>query len=315
MHVFSSSFLHSTTTTAKMEMLAGFRQRWEYDDPLNGMKPWVDANVAPLFPESWQGSPLITTNLHSILFSLTLYTVMFQLGKLFLLVPYINKTLIKPKDRVDVPIKTVSFIQSVIICILGIPVFGNKYLAKDHIFATTPYSNFYTSMALGYFIWDALICLYYVQYGGIGFVMHGVVSTLVFGIAIHYQFIQYYSAIFLLFECSTPFLNIRWVGLKLKVLSDSVELINNIILILIFFFIRILWGWYQVVRLAIDYWYAKDDPRFTVFGAIVILTCNAVLDILNVYWFSKMMTVAVTTLKQMFGFAKKNKDDDKLKLM
>lgn len=232
-----------------------------------------------------------------------------------MLVPFIRKTLVKPKDKVDVAIKTVSFVQSVIICVLGIPIFGNEYLEKDHIFAATPYSNFYVSMALGYFIWDALICLYFIKYCGIGFVMHGVVSTIVFGIAVHYQFIQYYSAIFLLFETSTPFLNIRWVGLKLNILPDSVELINNIILILIFFFIRILWGWYQVGMLAYDFWLAKDDPRFSTVGAIIILTCNGVLDILNVFWFSKMMTVAITTLKQMFGLTKKNKDDDKLKLM
>lgn len=298
-----------------MQVLESFRERWQYDDPLECLKPWVDDNVVPLVPLAWRSSPLVESNLHVILFSLGLYTALYQVGKLFLLVPLINKTLVKPKDRVDVAIKTVSFIQSVLICILGIPVFGNEYLAKDHIFATTPYSNFYVSMALGYFIWDALICLYFINYCGIGFVMHGVVSTLVFGIASHYQFIQYYSAIFLLFECSTPFLNIRWAGLKLKVLPDSIELINNIILILIFFFVRILWGWYQVGMLAYDFWLAKDDPRFTTFGAVIILLCNGVLDILNVFWFSKMMVVAITTLKQMFGYTTKNKDDAKLKLM
>lgn len=301
-----------------MEYINEMRTKWAYDDPLatcTPLKALVQEHVVPLLPLSWQKSPMLNDNLHTLLFSFTLYNVMYFVGDALLYLPFFHRNLIKPKDRIDLAVKFVSFWQSVIICILGIPVYNNDNLNYDHVFANTPYTGFYVSMALGYFIWDAIICAYFVKYGGIGFVMHGVVSTIVFGIASHYKFIHYYSAIFLLFEISTPFLNIRWFGLKLKVLPNLLELLNNIILILIFFFIRILWGWYQVGMLGIDFYAAKDDPRFTLWGACVILFCNGVLDILNVFWFSKMLTVAITTLKQMFGFAEKNKDDEKLKLM
>ncbi|GMG40080.1 unnamed protein product [Ambrosiozyma monospora] len=167
-------------------------------------------------------------------------------------------------------------------------------------------------MALSYFIWDTLISLFYVGYFGVGFLVHGIVSTIVFTIGVFHPYIHYYCPLFLLFEISTPFLNVRWVGLKFDVLSESFKLVNNAILMLIFFFVRICWGWYQVVQLGKDFYNARENPKFTLAGALFILSCNFVLDILNVFWFSKMLTVAINTLKQLFGFSHQ---DDKLKLM
>lgn len=298
-----------------MDYIKNFRQAYEYDDPLMDIKPFIDDNLKPYIPETWQQTELVSNNLHTLVFGLVLYTVLFQLSKILLLFPSITKPLKNEKNKLDLCVRVVSFIQAIIICFLGIPVFCNKYLSKDHVFATTPYSKFYTSMALSYFIWDTIISTIYVKYFGVGFLIHGIVSTVVFWIAAENSFIQYYSAIFLLFEISTPFLDIRWIGLKYTVLNDTIELLNNIILILIFFFIRICWGWYQVYRLAIDLYIAKDSENFTFIGAGIILGCNIILDILNVYWFGKMMTVAIETLKQMFGLSRKDNEHQKLKLM
>lgn len=298
-----------------MEVIRQFREKYAYDDPLAELKPLVDAVLLPYIPGSLKQTEIVQNNLHTLVFGITLYTALFQVSKLLLLFPSIRKPLKNNKNRLDLCVRVVSFIQAVVICVLGIPVFKNKYLSQDHVYATTPYSKFYTSMALSYFVWDSVISTIYVKYFGVGFLIHGLVSTAVFGIAVENCFIQYYSAIFLLFEISTPFLDIRWVGLKYDSLSDTVQLINNIILILIFFFIRICWGWFQVIRLGFDLNEAKDDPRFTFVGSCVILGCNLVLDILNVFWFSKMMTVAIETLKQMFGVSKKDTQNDKLKLM
>lgn len=298
-----------------MEQLRRFRQCYEYDDPLALIKPYVDEHVKQFIPEKVRQTELVSNNLHTVVFGLVLYTVIFQLSKLLLLFPGIYNPLKNTKTRIDLCIRVVSFIQAIIICVLGIPVFQNPHLSADHVYATTPYSKFYTSLALAYFIWDTIVSGFYVQYFGVGFLIHGIVSTAVFYVAVEYQFIHYYSAIFLLFEISTPFLDIRWIGLKFDVLSESVKLVNNIILILIFFFVRICWGWYQVGRLGLDFYSVKDSEGFPAIGAGIILSCNVVLDILNVFWFSKMMIVAITTLKQMFGFSKKDKDESKLKLM
>lgn len=295
-----------------MQYIQQFRETYAYDDPIAGLKPFVDQKIQPLIPKYYQDSEIVSNNLHTLLFGIVLYSILFQLAKLLWRFPRIYDPLKTTKNRIDLCIRVVSFIQAIIICVLGIPVFNNEYLSKDHVFATTPYSKFYTSMALSYFVWDTIVSAYYVNYFGIGFLIHGIVSTIVFYIAVEYSFIQYYSAIFLLFEISTPFLDIRWVGLKYNVLSESVKLINNIILILIFFFIRICWGWYQVGRLGFDLYIARNEEGFITFGALIILTCNSVLDVLNVYWFGKMMVVAIETLKKMFGY---QQNEEKIKLM
>lgn len=297
-----------------MEYIHQFRELYAYKDPLANLKPWVDATVKPYVPEIFQSTEIVSNNLHTLVFGIAFYTLIFQLSKLLLLVPSIYQPLKTNKNRLDLCARVVSFIQAVIICVLGIPVFNNNYLSKDHVFATTPYSKFYTCMALSYFVWDTIVSTIYVKYFGVGFLIHGIVSTIVFTIALEFKFIQYYSAAFLLFELSTPFLDIRWLGIKLKCLNKYVELLNNIILILIFFFIRICWGWFQVGKLALDLYPRRHEPGFTTIGAIIILSCNLILDILNIFWFTKMLTVAIETLKGMFGFAKKT-DESKLKII
>lgn len=296
-----------------MNYIEEFRERYAYEDPLDFLKPYVNTYIKGLLPREYQSCEIVN-NLHTLLFGITLYSTLFQLSKILLLFPSVYVPLKNKKNRLDCCVRLVSFIQAIIICVLGLPVFGNKYLGVDHVFATTPYSKFYTSMALSYFIWDTIVSAVYVNYFGVGFLIHGIVSTAVFYIAVEYKFIQYYSAIFLLFEISTPFLDIRWVGLKFDVLSETFKLINNIILILIFFFVRICWGWYQVFRLGFDLYAAKDTDGFNTVGAIIILACNFVLDVLNVFWFGKMMTVAIETLKGMLGFTKKT-DESKIKII
>ncbi|GMM30642.1 hypothetical protein DAMA08_033870 [Martiniozyma asiatica (nom. inval.)] len=293
-----------------MDCLRKYHARWAYDDPLEFLKPLSDQFILPNLPNVISKSRF-GDNMHTLIAGVFIYAGIFHISKLLLFIPHLDRKLIKKKDRIDLSIRTVSLVQACLIVFLGLPVWKNSYLSQDHVFAVTPYSAFYTSMALSYFIWDSFVCIYYLKYFGIGFLIHGLVSTLVFCIAVGYGFIHYYSAAFLLFELSTPFLNIRWIGIKIG-LPASVDLINNIILILIFFFVRICCGWLWVYELALDLWAAKESEGFTYFGAGIILACNGVLDILNVYWFSKMITVAFTIISGWLGV---KGDDEKLKLM
>lgn len=276
-------------------------------DPLAVMIPYVDTYVRPIFG----GGPLVD-NAHTIGFAVVLYASLYQASKLFLLNKPLRDTLATRKSQTDFCIRIVSFLQSVAICILGIPVLNSPDL-PDHLFGSTPYTSFYVSMALGYFIYDAIISLYYVRMFGIGFAVHGLVSTAVFIAGLENDFIHYYSAAFLLFEASTPFLNVRWFGLKF---GDAIpawfQLANNVVLILVFFIARIAWGWYQLSCLVTDMYASVTDPRFPYFAATIILSCNMVLNVLNFYWFNKMLTVAVTTITSWLG---KEHDAEKMKLM
>ncbi|GME81888.1 unnamed protein product [Ambrosiozyma monospora] len=229
-----------------MDLIAQYRKKFSYDSPLQHLDyPLYSTHLVPYL----KNNHIVTqdTHLESIkvlLFGVTLYHTIFLFGGIILrLTNNFQNKLKKKKAQTDFCIRCVSFIQSILIVTISIPCLQNEHLAKDHIYATTPYSSFVAAMALSYFIWDTLVSLFYVGYFGVGFLVHGIVSTIVFTIGVFHPYIHYYCPIFLLFEISTPFLNVRWIGLKFDVLSELFKLVNNAILMLIFFFVRICWGW------------------------------------------------------------------------
>ncbi|ODV87934.1 hypothetical protein CANARDRAFT_5242 [[Candida] arabinofermentans NRRL YB-2248] len=307
-----------------MNFISDLIERHTYSSPLDDTSiqfPYLKTHIEPFiisnFPNHISVDSGLFKNINTILLGILVYHSIYTVSKIPV---YFSKTLQNvlkgDKSKIDFCMRITSFIQATVICALGLPLYNNDHLNKHRVFATTPYSEFYICLALSYFIWDALMSFYYLRLFGLGFLIHGIVSALVFFSASYASMIHYYSPLFLLFEISTPFLNIRWFGLKFKdVIPEWFQLLNNIILILIFFFIRICWGWYQVFWLAVDLWEHKHDDRFVGWVATIILSCNFVLDILNVFWFSKMMTVAITTIRQMIGKAEKNDNDEKLKLM
>ncbi|KAG0006744.1 hypothetical protein BGZ80_005153 [Entomortierella chlamydospora] len=112
-------------------------------------------------------------------------------------------------------------------------------------------------------------------------------------------FLQYYGSVFLMFELSTPFLNIHWFMDKLGMTGTTYQLINGIILLLLFLCVRIMFGiymsyqTYQTAMLVID-----QIPWHLI---IVYSLANVVLNSLNIYWFYKM----IESLMKRFKPAKK----------
>ncbi|ODV94231.1 hypothetical protein PACTADRAFT_51105 [Pachysolen tannophilus NRRL Y-2460] len=289
-----------------MEYLEAFRLKYQYDDPLADLRvPFVEEYFKPYLPEAL-GNGL--NHIHEIVFVILLYHAIFVIARIVFKILWPNYK-ISQNLLNEFGIHVVSFIQSIIILIMLIPALQNPYLENDRVFGYTPYSGLLTSFAVGYFIWDAIISI---LYSAFGFFLHGLTSSIVFGIGLT-PYIMYYSPIFLLFELSNPFLNLRWFGIKFPGSFSAIfQLINNIILITIFFFMRIGWGWYQVFRLALDFYQVRNDPRFNLTYSIIILVCNFILDILNVYWFYRMVLVAIRILKQMFCSKKETESKKKI---
>lgn len=68
-------------------------------------------------------------------------------------------------------------------------------------------------------------------------------------------FLNYYASVFILYELSTPFLNIHWFFDKLGMTGSKAQLYNGIILLVTFFTSRLIWGvgqsfmvWYDMYR-------------------------------------------------------------------
>ncbi|ODQ82254.1 hypothetical protein BABINDRAFT_10719 [Babjeviella inositovora NRRL Y-12698] len=266
------------------------------DDPLASLRlPLVDLLLTPLC------GGVLKNHIHEVVLAFLIYHGIYLIARV--VSPKVAKgyTSLKYKDQIDYCIHVVSMIQCVVIFTLMTPLFNHPDLSKDRVFGYVPYGGLVLSFALGYFIWDALISLAYVKYFGPGFLIHGVISSLVFGVAFQ-PMIVYYCPIFLLFEVSTPFLNLRWFGNKIPgLVSDNFKMINNIILIILFFFVRISYGLFQAFKLFTDFYHARNDERFIWQFAMVIVVGNLGLNLLNFFWFSKMLKIAVITIRQMIN--------------
>lgn len=165
---------------------------------------------------------------------------------------------------------------------------------EKRMFGCTETNNKITILACGYFLWDMMISAYC---STPAFMVHGVVSFTVYSIGLS-GFINYYACVFLIFELSNPFLNIRWFANHYGKSNNILAKINEGVFMLVFFLCRIVWGFTQIVILLIDFSQMYTRKDFQLGQAVIIGLGNIVLDILNTYWFLIMVKIAK---KKMLG--------------
>jgi hypothetical protein len=142
--------------------------------------------------------------------------------------------------------------------------------------------------------------------------------------------VNYYACTFILYELSSPFLNIHWFCDKLNMTGSTIQFVNGIALLFTFFSCRIVWGTYQSIRVFTDVYHVYtagpvtlSDPDFgklnsdTIVGnagfkndvlqfaegqtvplwvVTAYLVSNLILNGLNWFWFGKM----IETLRKRF---------------
>ncbi|ORY97304.1 TLC domain-domain-containing protein [Syncephalastrum racemosum] len=183
-------------------------------------------------------------------------------------------------------VHVVSSVHSVIISVGSILILLDGDLAKDRVFGYSAWAANIYSVSFGYFIWDVIMAIRYIEFQGISMVCHGLAGFVV--ILLSYRpFINYYGAIFLLYEASTPFLNIHWFLDKLGWTGSKIQLINGILLISVFFFARIVVGFYMSFQLWVEIYAIKELVPTSYI--IIYGVANAATSFLNVYWFGLML--------------------------
>lgn len=144
-----------------------------------------------------------------------------------------------------------------------------------------------------------------------------------------------YAPNFILYEISSPFLNAHWCFDKLNMTGSRAQLINGLVLLATFFCSRLVWGPWQsflVTRDAIRaYFYLRSKPmalesialqhanstltdmsfawssgaEVPAWLVLVYAASNVVLNTLNFYWFSKM----ITAIRKRFTGEKQDKHE------
>ncbi|KAI9202833.1 TLC domain-containing protein [Polychytrium aggregatum] len=180
---------------------------------------------------------------------------------------------------------TLSF-SSTIVC-LALPMLFDPALQQDRVFANSWYSGTVLAIACGYFLWDSLIILANIQNAGGAMLVHGVACLLAYGASFR-PVLNFYGGVFLMFELSTPFLNVHWFCDKVGLTGSRLQWINGIVLLAVFFFARIVFG------LSMSYLFWGDIivhwSQVPIFIAGLYCIANVVLNSLNLFWFYKMIS-------------------------
>jgi len=111
----------------------------------------------------------------------------------------------------------------------------------------------------------------------------------------------------MLYELSTPFLNIHWFCDKLGMTGTKVQLYNGLALLGVFFSCRLVWGAYSSFNIYKDVWSAlhfadamrsSKNEEIMMFGedhalpmwlVVLYMSGHVILQCLNVFWFGKMI--------------------------
>ncbi|KAL3898725.1 MAG: hypothetical protein SGCHY_002543 [Lobulomycetales sp.] len=193
------------------------------------------------------------------------------------------------KNQREWAVHVVSFAHAVLISSLAFPMLLDPVLAADPLFAHAPYPEFVIAIACGYFLWDMGICLYRLQSNGLGFLVHGVSCFFVFLLAFK-PFVMFYGGPFLMYELSTPFLNLIWFCDKSGRSGSRLQLFSGISLILVFFFSRIVGGLYYGTHFYVTIWHRWSEINPAL--ASVYCVAYTVLSVLNFYWFYRILKQA-----------------------
>ncbi|KAK2729942.1 DUF887 domain-containing protein, partial [Colletotrichum kahawae] len=286
-------------------------------------QPWADLLSLPSLP----------LHVHEVLAASLLYSVIY-----YPISPLVSRLIVgrkylelPRKRRVNWDAHVVSFVQSTLINGLALWVMyadedRNGMDWQERIWGYTGAAGMIQALAAGYFLWDLVVTSCNMDVFGIGTLAHAVSALFVYALGFR-PFINYYGCVFILWELSTPFLNIHWFFDKLGMTGSRAQLYNGLMLLFTFFSTRLVYGTHQSVRVFSDIFAAIDTnpilpvsadtgevitstvmrfatPTSTVpaWLAFTYLMSNITLNSLNFYWFIMM----IRAVRKRFQPAKTN---------
>jgi TLC domain len=136
---------------------------------------------------------------------------------------------------------------------------------KERLWGYTSETGNVQGFAAGYFLWDTLVSIEHLNVLGVSSLVHGIAALGITMLGFR-PFANYYGINFVLYELSTPFLNIHWFLDKAGLTGSVWQLINGILLIGSFAGARLFWGAYQSWRIYEDVWKAWQLQRESTFA-------------------------------------------------
>lgn len=164
------------------------------------------------------------------------------------------------------------------------------------------YSSFQTALisnfVIGYMVFDLITMAKYKEVFEWQFLLHHIVSVSAFYASSIYGVFAYIALFRLTSEGSTLFINIRWTLLMLNKKHTKFYMWNGVLIIASFTIFRIIpilpiwWSFFGLLKLPL--W-----PEVHIGFKFLCLGSSIPLDILNLYWYFKIVRMAVKLLNEV----------------
>lgn len=128
----------------------------------------------------------------------------------------------------------------------------------ERVFGYTGACGLIQALAVGYFVYDLIVSIVHVRMFGIGMLFHAISALWVFSLGFR-PFLNYFAPTFILYELSSPFLNIHWFLDKVNMTGSRAQWYNGMALLFSFFACRLVWGTWQTVVVYGDMWNALQQ--------------------------------------------------------
>lgn len=192
-------------------------------------------------------------------------------------------------EKADWNSRVIALVHSVII--IPFAVYGSWFdpeLLADRMYNVSICFRLGSGIALGFFLLDLVLCLWYLKVFGVGFLVHAVSCVFVYGVCLYNYFVPYYSIWVLQWEISTPFLNIRYMLLQTNRTHTVLFLAMNLIFAGSFFLTRIVGNIWLASQFYVEAYHRGLPFKQTAF----ICALNTTLFFLNCFWFYKIIISA-----------------------
>ncbi|GLI72221.1 hypothetical protein PoHVEF18_000391 [Penicillium ochrochloron] len=232
-------------------------------DPLGAPPVWLRNFIEPYALAL--NSPTLTEHIHEVIGAFLFYQFIHSVVS-----PWLSPILfprsypaLNARTKLNWDIHVVSFIQSVLINAIALWVMfvddeRRSMSAGERVFGYTGGCGLIQALAVGYFIYDLIVSAQHLSMFGIGMLFHAVSALWVFSLGFR-PFVNYYAPVFILYELSSPFLNIHWFLDKVNMTGSRAQWYNGMALLSVFFCCRLVWGTWQSIVVYKDMWYALQQ--------------------------------------------------------
>ncbi|EKV08349.1 TRAM/LAG1/CLN8 homology domain [Penicillium digitatum] len=232
-------------------------------DPCPPPPEWLRSFTEPYAIQL--NSPTLAEHIHEVIaafaFYLFVHAVLSPRLSPILFPQSYNK--LTPRTKLNWDIHVVSLVQSVLINAAALWVMysdeeRSSMTSGERVFGYTGACGFIQALAVGYFLYDLIVSIVHVRMFGIGMLFHAISALWVFSLGFK-PFLNFFAPTFILYELSSPFLNIHWFLDKVNMTGSRVQWYNGMALLSSFFACRLVWGTWQSVVVYGDMWNALQQ--------------------------------------------------------